>query len=105
MANDGQDAPLRQGSESVSQLMLIEPIWKRLEDAFGADIDYAQLQKIYGAANDKETRYSPALHRLRDEGCERKPGSKARQHIVCRAPKSLDANEHSTVYAAHQRIP
>jgi hypothetical protein len=31
-----------------------------VEDAFGADIDYAQLQKIYGAANEFETRYSPA---------------------------------------------
>jgi IS1 family transposase len=31
-----------------------------VEDAFGADIDYAQLQKIYGAAMENETRYSPA---------------------------------------------
>jgi IS1 family transposase len=31
-----------------------------VEDAFGADIDYAQLQKIYGAVNENETRYSPA---------------------------------------------
>jgi IS1 family transposase len=31
-----------------------------VENAFGADIDYAQLQKIYGAPNENETRYSPA---------------------------------------------
>jgi len=31
-----------------------------VENAFGADIDYAQLQKIYGAVNENETRYSPA---------------------------------------------
>src|SRR6202040_3360017 len=31
-----------------------------LEDAFGADIDYAMLQKIYGAPTENETRYSPA---------------------------------------------
>src|SRR5437660_2531665 len=31
-----------------------------VEDAFGADIDYAQLQKIYGASGENETRYSPA---------------------------------------------
>lgn len=32
-----------------------------VEDAFGADIDYAQLQKIYGAPSDEEQRrYSPA---------------------------------------------
>jgi IS1 family transposase len=31
-----------------------------VENAFGADIDYAQLQKIYGAPTENETRYSPA---------------------------------------------
>jgi IS1 family transposase len=31
-----------------------------VEDAFGGDVDYAQLQKIYGASNEPETRYSPA---------------------------------------------
>jgi IS1 family transposase len=32
-----------------------------VENAFGADIDYAQLQKIYGAPSDEESRrYSPA---------------------------------------------
>ena len=32
-----------------------------VEDAFGADIDYAMLVKIYGASSDKpESRYSPA---------------------------------------------
>jgi IS1 family transposase len=32
-----------------------------IEDAFGADADYAQLHKIYGASNEPETRYSPAV--------------------------------------------
>ena len=37
-----------------------ERIWK-LENAFGADIDYAMLHKIYGAPSDEEVRrYSPA---------------------------------------------
>jgi IS1 family transposase len=31
-----------------------------VENAFGADIDYAQLQKIYGAPSENDTRYSPA---------------------------------------------
>jgi IS1 family transposase len=31
-----------------------------VESAFGADIGYAQLQKIYGASGDNEKRYSPA---------------------------------------------
>jgi IS1 family transposase len=32
-----------------------------VEDAFGADVDFAQLQKIYGAVEENETRYSPAV--------------------------------------------
>ncbi|MGA2388562.1 MAG: IS1 family transposase [Candidatus Sulfotelmatobacter sp.] len=31
-----------------------------VESAFGADIDYAQLQKIYGAPSENHKRYSPA---------------------------------------------
>jgi len=31
-----------------------------VEDAFGVDIDYAQLVKLYGASGENETRYSPA---------------------------------------------
>jgi IS1 family transposase len=32
-----------------------------VEEAFGADVDYAQLQKIYGASDEPDTRYSPAV--------------------------------------------
>ncbi|HTR23562.1 MAG TPA: IS1 family transposase [Terriglobales bacterium] len=39
-----------------------------VESAFGADVDYAQLQKIYGASLENETRYSPATC----IGCEMK---------------------------------
>jgi IS1 family transposase len=31
-----------------------------VEDAFGADVDFAQLQKIYGTDEEAEKRYSPA---------------------------------------------
>ena len=31
-----------------------------VESAFGADIDYAMLVKLYGSSNDSEKRYSPA---------------------------------------------
>jgi IS1 family transposase len=31
-----------------------------IEDAFGADIDYAQLVKLYGVERESEARYSPA---------------------------------------------
>jgi IS1 family transposase len=36
------------------------PYLSAVEDAFGADIDYATLQKIYGTDPENETRYSPA---------------------------------------------
>lgn len=39
-----------------------------VEEAFGADVDYAQLQKIYGAPAEHDTRYSPATC----IGCEMK---------------------------------
>ena len=34
---------------------------KAVEGAFGADVDYAMLVKIYGSAPEGEKRYSPAL--------------------------------------------
>jgi IS1 family transposase len=40
-----------------------------IEDVFGADVDYAILQKIFGTPQEKETRYSPA----KCIGCESKP--------------------------------
>lgn len=36
------------------------PYLEAVEDAFGADVDYAMLQKIYGKAPEAEKRYSPA---------------------------------------------
>ncbi len=38
-----------------------KPYLVAVEDAFGADIDYAVLQKIYGADEGAEKRYSPAV--------------------------------------------
>jgi IS1 family transposase len=32
-----------------------------VEDAFGVDIDYSMLVKLYGSSSDGETRYSPAV--------------------------------------------
>jgi IS1 family transposase len=39
-----------------------------VEDAFGADVDYVQLHKIFGASLENEARYSPAVC----IGCEMK---------------------------------
>ena len=44
------------------------PYLQAIEDAFGADVDYAQLHKIYGAPTPDESRYSPATC----IGCEMK---------------------------------
>lgn len=35
------------------------PYLNAVEDAFGGDIDFAQLVKIYGSSGDSQTRYSP----------------------------------------------
>lgn len=45
-----------------------KPYLEAVEGAFGADIDYAMLQKVYGAAPEAEKRYSPA----QCIGCESK---------------------------------
>ena len=37
-----------------------KPYLMAVEDAFGSDVDYAVLQKIYGAPPEAEKRYSPA---------------------------------------------
>jgi IS1 family transposase len=50
-----------------------------VENAFGADVDYAQLHKIFGASLENETRYSPAVC----IGCEMKPvsGDRDPKHV------------------------
>ncbi len=44
----------------VSGRGVLKAYLEAVESAFGADIDYAQLQKIYGAPAENHTRYSPA---------------------------------------------
>ncbi|MDQ2944982.1 MAG: IS1 family transposase [Acidobacteriota bacterium] len=61
-----------------------------VEDAFGAEIDYAMLQKIYGSENQSpETRYSPAI-------C-----MGARKAVISGKP---DFNHVSTSYAERQNL-
>lgn len=45
-----------------------KPYLEAVENAFGGGVDYATLQKIYGASEETETRYSPA----KCIGCESK---------------------------------
>lgn len=61
-----------------------------VEDAFGAEIDFAMLQKIYGTVQETpETRYSPAI-------C-----MGARKAIISGAP---DHNHVSSSYVEHQNL-
>jgi hypothetical protein len=46
--------PLRAGAQDVAYL-------EAVEGAFGGDIDYAMLVKLYGESSDAEKRYSPAV--------------------------------------------
>jgi hypothetical protein len=61
-----------------------------VEDAFGAEIDYAMLQKIYGSVNESpQTRYSPAI-------C-----TGARKAVISGNP---DHNHVSTSYVERQNL-
>jgi IS1 family transposase len=55
------------------------PYLSAVEDAFGADIDYAVLQKIYGTDPENETRYSPA--KCLGTKCETIQGTPDAKHI------------------------
>lgn len=67
-----------------------KPYLKAVEQAFGGDVDYAQLQKIYGASSDgPQTRYSPATC----IGCDMK--------VVCGAP---DPKHVSTSFVERQNL-
>ena len=44
------------------------PYLNAVDEAFGEDVDYAQLHKIYGASNEGHSRYSPGTC----IGCEMK---------------------------------
>ncbi|HWM95041.1 MAG TPA: IS1 family transposase [Thermoanaerobaculia bacterium] len=68
----------------------LKPYLSAVEDAFGGDIDFAQLNKIYAAApSGPETRYSPAV-------C-----TGAEKRLVCGNP---DRKHVSTSYVERQNL-
>ncbi len=78
-----------------------------VEDAFGCEINYAQLVKLYGESPDAEKRYSPA----QCIGCERSAveGNPDPRHIstsyVLRGAAELNhADEHAPLHAVDQRV-
>ncbi len=57
-----------------------------VEGAFGGDVDYAQLVKLYGkpTGKDSERRYSPAVCTgAKKRTCGRQPGQGAGFHVAC----------------------
>ena len=75
-----------------------------VEGAFGADVDYAQLVKLYGATSESaKGRYSPAeCIGARKERDRRQSRPEAHQHVVFRALQSHDADAHAALHAADQ---
>ena len=54
------DAPIASWAVRRSPRTRYRPYLQAVEDAFGTEVDYAQLHKIYGAPTPDESRYSPA---------------------------------------------
>jgi len=75
-----------------------------VDEAWATDIDYAMLQKLYGAEpeNTAETRCSPAkMHRHSARRGKRESRSAAREHELRRAPEFNDPHVESALYEAH----
>ncbi len=79
-----------------------------VEKAFGADVDYAMLVKIYGKGDPERTSEGALqpvrVHRNPHPGHRGEAGRKARQHVVCGASEPHDADEHAAIHQADQRF-
>lgn len=78
---------------------------KAVEGAFGHEIDYAQLQKLYGETSESEKRYSPA----QCVGCKRQEliGEPDPKHIsmsFVERHNSLCSHDESPVHSTDERI-
>ena len=78
------------------------PYLSAVEDAFGGDIDYAMLQKLYGADPAGERRYSPAqCIGTRRETVVGDPDPK---HVIRRVPEPHDEEVDAPAHAVDQRL-
>ena len=75
-----------------------------VEDAFGADVDYAQLVKLYGEAPRLRSATARPSASAAAKRRHRRPRPEAYQHELCRAPEPHDADAHAAVHAADQRL-
>jgi hypothetical protein len=87
------------------------PYLQAVEDAFGDEIDYAMLVKLYGAApaegapGSAQRRYSPGQCIGTAYGDHhRQPAPGARQHELRRAPEPDHADADAAVHTAHERL-
>ena len=84
-----------------------KPYLHAVEATFGADVDYAMIHKIYGAATGAgdERRYSPGrLHRHREAHRHRQPGRGQGVHELRRAPEPHHADGHAALHPPDQRV-
>ena len=75
------------------------------EAAFGGQIDYAQLVKLYSGSADGEPQLQPA--RVRGRGSDPyygRPGRIPYQHITRRAPEPQYPNVHAALHPPDQRL-
>jgi hypothetical protein len=81
------------------------PYLQAIEDEFGDDVDFAQLQKIYGAPRENETCYSPAVC----IGCEMKtvagnPDPKHVSRSYVERQNLVGPHLHAALHAVVERI-
>jgi hypothetical protein len=78
-----------------------------VDTAFGSDIDYAMLHKIYDAPEgvENERRYSPAICTGIDLRVVQGKPNLAKASTSCVERQNLYADGYAPVHPAHQRFP
>ena len=81
------------------------PYLAAVEDAFGDDIDYAMLVKVYGADNNPEKRYSPAVCLgCKTQESDRRTRPETHLNVLRGTPESDDADVDAAVYPPDERL-
>jgi IS1 family transposase len=76
-----------------------------VEDVFGCDVDFAQLQKIYGTSQEAEHRYSPAkCIGVKGKTIYWQARSKAHLHKLYRTTESFCTYDHEALHKANKRL-
>jgi hypothetical protein len=76
-----------------------------VEDAFGADVDYAMLTKVYGRPQENETRYSPAkILSSTTELIKGNPNPKFISTSYVERPEPDDENGHPPLHAPDECV-